>query len=310
MRSAAMLRNRFSMTWRHAILVLALLALAAGPAIADGRVPCGQGLLWKVEHAGITPSYVFGTMHVNDPRVRNLPPPVRSAFNGADLAAFEVVFSDAVRKQIFQAKLLPEGRALDEILGQRLFDEVADLAAHTGIDRDRLRRMKPWAVLVSLYYPQGEIARFSVGELPLDVWMQTDAQSRGAAIFGLETAEEQLTIFDEIPEADQITMLRDSTATIRRIDEYIENMTQLYIAGDIGALYTQFFDEVAASNAAYARTFAVKLVNERNRKMVERMEDLLRQGGAFIAVGALHLPGEQGILRLLQRQGYGIVRVY
>jgi hypothetical protein len=87
-------------------------------------------------------------------------------------------------------------------------------------------------------------------------------------------------------------------------------MTRRYVAGDIGAIYAQYYGEVEASGSELARTFAVRFIDDRNRNMVDRMQDLLRQGGTFVAVGALHLPGDRGILRLLQRQGYGIVRVY
>ena len=310
MRSAAVLQIGIRLAWRNAILALALLVVVAGAANAASRVPYGQGLLWKIEHPGVAPSYVFGTMHVNDPRVRNLPAPVRSAFNRAERTVYEVVITADVRRQMTEARYLPEGRALDEILGPELFDEVATRAANAGISRDRLRRTKPWAAAAALHFRQGEIMRSYMGELPLDQWMQTDAKSRGVPVLELETVEEHIAVFDDMAEADQITMLRSIIANNRQSNKDIEIMTRHYVARDVGAIYVQFQEEVEADETEFAHMFAERLIDDRNRNMVERMQGLLRQGGTFIAVGALHLPGDQGILRLLQRRGYSIVHVY
>ena len=56
--------------------------------------------------------------------------------------------------------------------------------------------------------------------------------------------------------------------------------------------------------------FTNKLITRRNHRMAERMQSRLRSGGRFIAVGALHLPGRDGLLRLLSQQGYTLTRVY
>jgi len=310
MRSAAVLQIGIRLAWRNAILAMALLVFVVGAANAASRVPYGQGLLWKIEHPGVAPSYVFGTMHVNDPRVRTLPAPVRSAFNHAERTVYEIVITPDVRKQLTEARYLPEGRTLDEILGSQLFDDVATRAEKAGISRDRLRRIKPWAVAGALHFRQGEIVRSYMGELPLDQWMQTDSLSRGAPVLELETVQEHIDVFDDMAEADQIALLRSIVENNRQTDEDIEEMTQRYVARDVGAIYAAFQEEIEADETGFARKFALRLIDDRNHNMVARMQDLLRQGGTFIAVGALHLPGDQGILRLLQRQGYSIVRVY
>lgn len=310
MRSAAVLQIGIRLAWRNAILAVALLVVVAGAANAASRVPYGQGLLWKIEHPGVAPNYVFGTMHVNDPRVRNLPGPVRAAFNRAERTVYEIVITTDVRKQSREFRLLPENRALDEILGPQLFDELAVMAENAGMSRDTLRRLKPWAAATALAFRQAEIMRSYMGELPLDQWMQSNAESRNIPILELETLQEQLGILDDMAEADQVAMLRDGLANARRSGDNIEYMTQRYVARDLAAIYTRFQEDTDASSGEYARVFATKFIDDRNRNMVERMQGLLRQGGTFIAVGALHLPGDQGILRLLQRQGYSIVRVY
>lgn len=295
---------------RSAVLILGLLAVAGTSASAAGRVPYGQGILWKIERPGVAPNYLLGTMHVNDPRVRNLPAPVRAAFNRAERAVFEIIITDDVRRQSSEMRVLPESRALDEILGPQLFDELAAMAEESGMSRDMLRRLKPWAAVMAFQFRQAEFARSYMGELPLDQWLQSNARSRNVPVLELETVQEQLGVFDDMAEADQVAMLRDGLAKARAPEDDIEIMTQRYVARDIGAIYTEFQEGIDESSGTYARAFATRFIDDRNQTMVDRMQGFLRQGGTFVAVGALHLPGDQGILRLLQRQGYSIVRAY
>ncbi len=306
MRLAAIIQ----IVWRNAILVPVLLVMVTASASAAGRVPYGQGILWKIEQPGGAPNYLLGTMHVNDPRVRNLPAPVRSAFNNAERSVFEIVLTPDVRRQMSAARYLPEGRALEDILDPDLFNQAASLAETAGVNRDTFRRLKPWAAAMAFTSRQDEFARFSMGEQQLDQWMQSNAQNRGIPVLELETVEEHMAVFDGMSEADQIELLRGGIEDAQRTGEQRESMIQFYVSRDTGALYTLFYDDIDADGSAFARRFAERLIDNRNHAMVDRMQDLLRQGGTFIAVGALHLPGDQGILRLLQRQGYSIVREY
>lgn len=300
---------RLPFVWRTGILILALLVAAASASAAE-RVPYGQGILWKIEQPGAAPNYLLGTMHVNDPRVRNLPAPVRAAFNRAERAVFEIVITPDVRRQVSEMRFLPEGRSLDEILGPQLFDELAARAEAAGMSRDTLRRLKPWAAAMALQPRQANFSRAFRDDLPLDQWMQSNARSRSVPLLELETVQEQLSAYDDMAEADQIAMLRDGLAEARQSDVSVETMTLRYVARDIGAIFHEFQENIDATSGTYARVFATRFIDDRNRTMVKRMQDLLRQGGTFVAVGALHLPGDQGILRLLQRQGFSIIRVY
>jgi uncharacterized protein YbaP (TraB family) len=87
-------------------------------------------------------------------------------------------------------------------------------------------------------------------------------------------------------------------------------LREAYLARDLVAVYDLLnAAKVDDSTGAVAR-FEQRLVIDRNRRMVDRMGELLQQGNAFVAVGALHLPGEQGILQLLADRGYRVTRVY
>jgi hypothetical protein len=103
---------------RHALIVLALgLLLLGRAAFAGGEMAYGQGLLWKIERDSIerdslAPSYLFGTIHVTDERVLNLPAEVTQAFDGARSATFEVIMTDALRMDLAKAMIAPPDRTL------------------------------------------------------------------------------------------------------------------------------------------------------------------------------------------------------
>ncbi len=87
-------------------------------------------------------------------------------------------------------------------------------------------------------------------------------------------------------------------------------MKKYYLAGDLEALYGLLRENTAGTDEELLRTFEEELIFNRNELMVRRMDERLGEGNAFIAVGALHLPGERGILSLLARRGYKLSRVH
>lgn len=296
---------------RLALAALGLWAAVAAAALpAAAEIPYGQGLLWRIERPGTAPSHLFGTIHITDERVLDLPPPVRRAFEQAQSATFEVVLSRADRMRMARASLLDDGRTLDALLGPELFEETAAAARRYGLRADQLRNLKPWALTLMFSLPQGELARTAAGELPLDQWLQAEAERRGKPIHALETIAEQIAIFDDLPEADQVAMLEQAVAGNSEIEAVFEAMTRFYLARDVGAIYEAMLSARDGLDPRLLATFQLRFNDARNVLMVERMAERLREGGAFIAVGALHLPGEAGLLSLLEARGYTVTRVY
>jgi uncharacterized protein YbaP (TraB family) len=111
-------------------------------------------------------------------------------------------------------------------------------------------------------------------------------------------------------EADQMLLLNSTLEQAVEIERMFAALREAYLARDLVAVYDLLnAAKVDDSTGAVAR-FEQRLVIDRNRRMVDRMGELLQQGNAFVAVGALHLPGEQGILQLLADRGYRVTRVY
>ncbi len=311
MRPIARLDPLFRHLPRVAFAALALTLLLLGRlALAAGDLPYGQGLLWKIERAGVAPSYLFGTIHITDERVLALPPEVEAAFDSARSATFEVIMTDELRLRLARAMVLTDGRTLETILDPALYREATAAGARYGFGAAQLKHLKPWALSMFFSMPQAEFARSASGEVPLDQALQAAARRQGKPVYGLETGDEQIALFDELSEADQLTMLESAIEDNAEIETLFEDMTTRYLARDIGGIHAQMMAQSKNMNEQFLKLFLLRFNDERNRTMVVRMADRLGEGGAFIAIGALHLPGERGLVSLLANQGYRVSRAY
>ena len=265
-----------------------------------------QGLLWKVESASGQTSHVFGTIHLSDARVLALPGPVKQSFEGSGSFVMEVTLDPANLMQLAGRMIYTDGRDLQAVLGPALFQKVAATAPSTGLPPEMLRYLKPWAVALILMMPQ------SNGDNVLDDRLYKMAIEQNKGVHQLETVDEQVDMFDGMPENEQIAMLRNAVDNRERLPKLMERMVDTYLKRDLAALY-RISEEDDGLDPALQRIKTVlmqRLLDQRNIRMAERADVLLKNGRAFIAVGALHLYGERGVLALLANRGYRVTRVY
>ncbi|NIA71531.1 TraB/GumN family protein [Pelagibius litoralis] len=290
------------------LFLAVFLAASLADAASDPRFT--QGVFWKVERDGASASHIFGTIHLSDPRLRELPEQIRQPFIAAHDVVFELPDDPEGPALMTQAMILSDGRRLDDILGPDLFAQVVGAAARYGLAPQALRPLKPWALSVFLVAPPAELARKAQGEQSLDEWLRSEAQRRGKAVHGLESFREQIAVFNGMTEAEQVAMVRDLVADSAKAEAEFAKLLQAYMKSDIGAIFAQMNDMSGVSDQAAARRFLQRLIYDRNVTMVSRMQTYLTKGNAFVAIGAAHLPGEGGVLDLLEKQGYRVTRVY
>lgn len=279
----------------------------------------GDALLYRVEKDGLAPSYVFGTMHMTDPRVINLPPKAQKAF---DESATVVIETTEVLDPAKAQMALMADPSLSMFMGDdRLSDYLDDEDRETlsqglkqrGLQLALIDRMKPWLVSGMLALPACEMQRKQAGEPFLDIKLAQDAQTLGKTLVGLETIAEQLGAMASLPMEFHVNGLVEMVALGDRIDDITETMISLYVAGQPGmimpALRTLSPENAGANDAEGYAAFEEALINTRNATMAERATPILAKGSVFIAVGALHLPGENGLPKLLQDAGYTVTAV-
>jgi uncharacterized protein len=292
-----------------AFLVVAVGLLAPRPVPAEA-MPYADGVLWRVESAEGTSTYVFGTLHSSDDRITSLPPAVAEAFARTQTLAIEVVLDNAAIFKIGRAMMLPSDKRLDALLTSKQVAQLKDVAAHYHMPFTMVTRFKPWAAMIVFSLPPAEQLRTASGKKPLDEVLRMQAEADSKTVIGLETVDEQIETLDGMMPADQMLLLNSTLEQAVDIERMFAALRTAYLARDLVAVYDLLNAAKLDDSTGAVERFEQRLIIDRNRRMVDRMGKLLQEGNAFVAVGALHLPGEQGILQLLADRGYRVTRVY
>lgn len=297
-----------SLTLLLTLLVSGLGASAAvdSKSAAASPVPAApshtRGLLWKIERAGLKPSYLFGTIHIGDPRVTNLPAPVAKAFDEASRFAMETMIDAGALMQILESAYFGDGRTLETVLGASTYADVRRAYTERGLPTEDLARQKPWFVLVTLSTPPPD-------GTPLDLQLQVRALSQGKPTHGLETVREQVAIFDDMPLPDQVALVKEVVRDRNELPKYFSDLLEAYLARDLGRI-AEIAEKHGPDDRKLHDRVMHRLLGQRNRRMVERLQPHLQHGNAFIAIGAGHLSGREGVLQLLERVGYRVHAIY
>ncbi|MGM0594477.1 MAG: TraB/GumN family protein [Pseudomonadota bacterium] len=281
----------------HALTLLLIVVLAA-------PLQAGQALLWRVETPQGQVSHLFGTIHSEDARVLELPPPVEQAFAEARTVVLEMRLTDKVQQQLMQAMMLPPGQALRQRLPPDLYRQSLTAMAERGYPEAFTERLRPWAITLILNMPPSKTGQF------LDKVLSERALSGGKRVVGLERPEEQLAVFTDLSGEDQRQLLRQTLADYRELPPLIEAITTAWLARDLARLEELNEETLKGLPEGLAQRFEKALIDERNRRMAERATTYLQQGGAFIAVGTMHLVGPEGLVALLRKRGLEVDAVY
>jgi len=273
----------------------ALSGLTAGPFV--------RGVLWAATHPGGQVSYILGTIHSDDPRVLDLPPAVTAALEKSDTFMMEVLMTPQAIFKMAQRMMLTGAEDLENVLGTPLFDRAVRAMEAKGLPSMAARKLKPWVVAMMLSIPATQTGRF------LDLELHRRAVAAGKTVHGLESVDEQMDVFDQLSMEEQVAYLRETLDLLPHMPGMFAGMLSRYLDGDLQGLARIVEASMESSKTMAADQLMERLNDNRNRLMVTRMAPHLRTGGAFVAVGALHLAGEQGILNLLHQQGYGLAAV-
>jgi uncharacterized protein YbaP (TraB family) len=280
------------------------------------KVPNGQGIFWKIEKPGVRPSWLLGTMHVTDPRVLTMPKGAAEADKSADTI---IVESDEIldeKKAALALLAKPEltmftdGSTIGKYLSPEDYARLEAGLKQRGIPLAAVSRMRPWMISSVVTLPACEIARKVHGGQFLDQKLAVDAAAAGKTVKGLETLAEQLQAMADLPAEFHLKSLIETLQLGDKMNDVIETMTDLYLAGDVGAtmpllkVVTPDDDDESDYGA-----FEQRIILDRNKVMAERAAPILAGGNVFMAVGALHLSGDQGLIELLRQQGFTVTAV-
>jgi uncharacterized protein len=286
-------------------LVLSLPADAAGP---DRELLLnGESLMWRLDPpGGGAPSYVVGTMHLVDER---LDPAVARAIGRLEEAgalAVEIDIDDVVAARMGERMSLPPGRDLAAIIGAESFASLAAIAAEYGMPAEALAQVAPWAAAMMIGIPAEQLEATAAGEPELDQQLVDAAVARGLPVASLETIDEQIDAFASGPEADQVALLAHMIEGHAGLAGVYDEMTDLYVADDLAGLMGLGLAGIDVGDPEVTARVVEAVLLVRNRRMAERMVPLLEAQPHLVAIGAMHLPGREGVLELMRARGWTV----
>jgi len=269
---------------------------------SSASIPYGSGLLWKVESKEGKTSHLFGTMHSQDRLVTLIPPQVRLALVQSQTLVMEVVLDEEANQIFSESMYISDGKKLNDLLDADIYQRLQTRIIDYGIDENNVPQLKPWAAFSILGKPR------PVRAPTLDMVLMQMAASTNKLIVGLESMRELVATLESISMDDQIEILNDTVCNHDEIIGKTRDLVQLYMARDLAGMVA--FNEQPHHDETIFNRFMQKILYDRNSRMIDRMEKYVQGGGAFIAVGASHLPDEKGLLKLLENKGYKINKVY
>jgi uncharacterized protein YbaP (TraB family) len=297
--------------WMAVALAAAVVALAAAPADAAEA----KALLWRIEHPGFQPGYLFGTMHVDEPDIIDISPAVRAALLEADMLVGEGVPSAAFEAAIIAdvARTQPHERA-EALLDAQVMDGLVEAGRCYGIEEEEARVLPLWVLVAVFALLSPEDVRqerqylFRRGERILDEELAHIALTAGKFALWIESPRRSIGFFKDMPRPDVLALLdevaRDPTCEPEQGRDVV---LDLYRARDLDGMLALIDHGISqVEDPALWRRLWRRLLPERNHGMVQRIESLAQVNKLFVAVGAAHLPGEEGVIALLRQRGWQV----
>jgi len=276
-----------------------------------------KAFLWRIEVEGAKPSYLFGTIHIPDDRIRGLFPQIVGAFDASDVICTEVEFSTITEEQLCVSGVSSEEKMLEDILHTDLYERVVRFLEPSGISLDEIKHFTVGGACIVIMLSE-HLAKFGVGPV-LDGFLHQRAQIEGKETACLETVESQIASLQCGIRGAEITMLRNTIDMFERLRaegrDIIEELLQTYFKGKSSFVarltreINDFYDDSMIKKAMKSA------FDDRNESMAKSIIDLLKNNkdrSYFFAIGVGHLvDGVSGdsVVALLRKGGYKVTRI-
>lgn len=269
------------------------------PLFSIGQTPTENALLWEISGKGLQkPSYIYGTIHVICPDDLNISTTTKTAFNKTEQLFLELDLDDPELSAQMQ-RSMASNTPLKNLLKANDYEQLASFfKERTDYSIDMLGMIKPFYLLSYTYSPMiGCSQPISVEKSFVEM-----AYKQNKSIFGLETLQDQLSVFEKISQRKQADMLLNYIKDFEKMQESFQIMLKEYKEENLNAL-------VKSSTNAYSDRYEHLLLDKRNKRWVKKMPRISKNKSTFFAVGAAHLAGEKGIINLLRKKGYSVTAV-
>ena len=258
--------------------------------------------LWKISGNGLEkPSYLFGTIHITCDA--SLDEDIKKALDETTQLVLELDMDDpTLQAKMMGGMYMKDGKTLKDFVSDEEFTAIDSLFTNqAGMSINMIQNIKPF-FLASMLYPK--MMDCPMESFELELMKVTKEQNE--EVFGLETIEEQLQVFETIPYEDQVAdLIRMAKDNLEYDKATFADLLDVYKSENITAMLDMMDDETNQTTAKHQDI----LLKNRNIKWISKIEEFTKQQSTFFGVGAGHLAGEYGVIKLLRKAGFTVSAV-
>lgn len=287
---------------KHMKYFLSLLTLAFLSISSINAQKLENSTLWKIEGNGLDKaSYLFGTIHITcDATIEN---DVKKALDETSQVVLEIDMDDPeMQAKMMKGMFMKDGKTLKDFVSDEDYQAIDSLfIKNIGMSVKTMENVKPFFLTAS-FYPK-------LIDCPMQSFeseLMKIAQEQGEEIYGLETIEDQLQVFEDIPYEDQIAdLVRMAKDDLAYDKTNFKKMLKVYSDENITEILDMMNDDKYATIAEHQD----KLLENRNKNWISKIGDYAKTQATFFGVGAGHLAGDNGVINLLRKAGYTVTAV-
>ncbi|WP_236977924.1 TraB/GumN family protein [Membranihabitans maritimus] len=299
--------------WTRKILpfsVLYFLAVFLTSCSPKQNIPSPQledALLWEITNPdNDSRSYLFGTIHMIPKDMYFWPDIYEEKFKSTEQVAFEINMNDLDATSLFSIMdqaLMKENTTIKDLVSEEEYTKIENYFSDMGIPFVFMEKLKPFFLYTFITMDISNIDQEDIKSYELELIEKT--RDYDQVIFGLESIEYQLSIFDSIPYQQQADLLVDaveaSDITNKKGNNDDNILFDTYIRQDLNEIYNMILQ-----GDTITQQYQDLLLDKRNQNWIPKIIELTSNAPTFVAVGAGHLPGEMGVINLLRKAGLDV----
>lgn len=283
-------------------IILGLSCIISNAQYLDSFPTKSNTLLWKIEGKNVKKDcYIFGTIHLIYKEQFYFPDKLKNIVTNSEQVVLEI--SNINQMEALNYMMLEKGTVFDFFTPEQTDSILFWAKEHLGADPEQFKmglgKMKPFA-LVQLASQKDLVGKIE----SYDMKIQSIAVERDIPVLGLETIAQQMAIFDNMDTLQQQEMVMEFIRNPHKQDSTMQTMFDIYLKQNVDEMY-QYISKEGGS----IMDFSDELLDKRNQNWIPQIEELIKKKSTLIAVGAGHLGGEGGVLRLLEKKGYKLTPV-
>ena len=269
--------------------------------------------LWEVKKGEQT-FYLFGTMHLGDPKLQVLPPVLKIAIDKSDEIRTEIPMDASFQLNSAALMMRSDEKSLQEIIPTLLYRRIEKYIKQINpkLNLNPFDKMKLWALSALVPMLENQLKYPMLQAIDSEIYSYAESKNKGVG--GIETIDEQISAMDKFTLEEQIMGLESTLDYLEQNNDFMEEMKDLYMQGDEKKMMA-FIEGTMFKIEKYEKfeeKFMKVLLYDRNILMAQRIEALLKEYPAkryLFAFGVMHFLGKKSVVEHLDGKGYSVSRV-